>query len=159
VDFGQETFLVEKTSIKYLDQDIGKDWAVFKLKSHPKLRQFPGELFGFFSLSSKAPLVGEKIMIAGFGEDERQNQQHSYELQIAQGSVLSVEHDLFGPLLTHDVDTMGGNSGSAIMRVQDQTIIGVHTHNGCGSTFFGGNMGTLLSKNAELQRAITSCQK
>ena len=155
--FGSLAYEVDPASVQGLDQDIGKDWAVLKFKKSPFGP--PGARFGFLKMSFTEPIAGEPVKIAGYGEDHRFGGRRNFSLQEADGSIGALEHELFGRTLVHDVDTMGGNSGSAIIRSSDHAVIGIHTHSGCGSHILGSNMGTVLAGNAKLQEAIRRCAK
>jgi hypothetical protein len=37
-------------------------------------------------------------------------------------------------ILYNDIDTLGGNSGSGILRASDGRLVGIHTNGGCGPT-------------------------
>ena len=56
----------------------------------------------------------------------------------------------------HIADTMGGNSGSSIIRESDEMIVGIHTNGGCYSRG-GSNSATVISENQELVKAIRAC--
>jgi V8-like Glu-specific endopeptidase len=70
--------------------------------------------------------------------------------------------DLTGDRITYnDIDTLGGNSGSAIWLSPAATIVGVHTNGGCtttgGGANFGMRIGSILPASPTLQ-ALTNGQ-
>jgi V8-like Glu-specific endopeptidase len=157
VYFDTEVYEVDEQSIIASERDINRDWAVFNFRPHPLLKDYPGERRGFYQVEFSRPIIGAEISIAGFGEDRRWGGKHNYHLQMAYGSIHKLEDPLLGPMIIHDVDTMGGNSGSAIMTT-DQRIIGIHILGDCGQNSMRKNMASLVYDDNELHKALSVCQ-
>ncbi len=95
----------------------GLDFAIVRLGGNP------GAIFGTTSVSTTDANVGDMACIIGHpaGVPKR----------VEAGPIT----DLHGIRIGYnDIDTLGGNSGSGILRASDGKIVGVHTNGGCGST-------------------------
>lgn len=161
-----DVYDIEKASIKYKNGGPGNDWAVFKVKPNSVTGEFAGTVQGTYQVSFDVPEVGETLRITGYGLDSEPTknlaqQTHTGSL-VSTGTASRVddeEDDWYGrpySTMNHTVDTMGGNSGSTIIRESDEMIVGIHTHGGC-STFGGENQGTVIAKNPEAVAAIKAC--
>jgi V8-like Glu-specific endopeptidase len=141
----------------------GLDWMVLKLKANAQTHSFPGDVQGFYPVSFDPAAKGDSIRISGYGDDSR-SRSLTGALKTAQGSLVDVvekyvnisagdSYDMVkATIALHDVDTESGDSGAALMRIQDDAIIGVHTHGDSCK-----NQGTLVSANEEFAKAIRSC--
>lgn len=155
----QDVYKIDITSLKSQDLGPGLDWAVFKILPNSLTGKKPGVLYGTYPYSFEGYVDGEEIQIAGYGIDKRENRNAT--LQIAYGRVTDVAEvthgsGVFTNALYHDVDTEGGNSGSAIIRLKTNDIIGVHTH-GTHSCRLDDNKGTLISENKRFRDALKNC--
>ncbi|XOF34422.1 MAG: trypsin-like serine peptidase [Candidatus Electrothrix sp. YB6] len=108
-----------------------------------RLADSPGEIFGIGILAQEDAEVGDMIAIIGHpaGEPKR----------IEAGPVTSFEEDR---IRYNDIDTLGGNSGSALWHSPSGKIVGVHTNGGCsvtGGSNFGVRIGSLLEESTILQ--------
>ncbi len=92
----------------------GLDFAIVRLGGNP------GSTYGSTTVSTTDAAVGAMICIIGHpaGMPKR----------IEAGPVTDLHDDRIG---YNDIDTLGGNSGSAILRASDGQIVGVHTNGGC----------------------------
>lgn len=161
-----DVYDIDKTSIKYKNGGPGNDWAVFKVKPNSVTGQYAGDAQGTYHVSFDVPEVGETLRITGYGRDSEPTKDLAQQTHT--GNLVSVgtqtrddsdEDDWNGrpySTLSHTVDTMGGNSGSTIIRESDDMIVGIHTHGGC-SSWGGENQGTVIAKNPEAVAAIKSC--
>lgn len=147
----ENVYLVDRSSVVSRNGGIGNDYAVFRLLPHAITGQYAGDERGWYRVSYNTPKVGDTVSITGYGSD-RNDPQYNYIQQYDNGKITS----LSGATLQHQVDTMGGNSGSSIYHKNSRRVIGIHTHGGCG-TFGGSNSSTLIAGNQQLQNAIRSC--
>lgn len=162
----KDIYDIDTASIKYKNGGPGNDWAVFKLKPNKETGLYAGEVQGTYAVSFEVPEVGTTLRITGYGLDSEPDKNLSQQTHT--GALESVgtedrdtgdEDDWNGrpySTMQHTVDTMGGNSGSTILRESDDMIVGIHTHGGC-SAYGGENMGTVIAKHPEAMAAIKSC--
>lgn len=129
----------------------GTDWAVLRLAANEITGRYPGDVQGFYPVSTVSPKPGESIRITGHGNSP--DLELTYTQQTHLGSITELKRN---SMIYHDADTTAGNSGSAIILESTQEIIGIHTHGGC-SEEGGANSGTLLATNKKFARAIAQC--
>lgn len=152
----RDVYPVIESSIVFEDEGPGKDWAVFELGQNEITGKLPGAVQGFLDVSFKKPRRGISLRITGYGRDN-DDLDRNFAQQTNTGKLQSVGSIFFGTtMLTHTVDTMGGNSGSTIINDKTQEVIGIHTHGGCHSSG-GSNKGTLISTHSKLREAIKAC--
>lgn len=133
----------------------GRDWLVFSLEANEVTGKFPGEVQGFYPISYDRPILST-VKVTGHGMDN--DSELTYAQQVAEGELLAINEG--ETLLEHRVDTYGGNSGSAIIDILSNSIIGIHTHGECvdsDSFPHSSNMGTMIYQNKELISAIEKC--
>lgn len=130
---------------------LGDDWAVLKVAPNAKTGALAGEQQGFYEVTFDAPAVGETVRITGYGLDQSDPERNLAQ-QTHTGDIVRLE----GNIMYHIADTMGGNSGSSIIRESDEKIVAIHTNGGCHSRG-GSNSSTMLSKNPKLKEAILAC--
>jgi len=109
----------------------------------------PGATFGTLNVSTTDANVADMICIIGHpsGSPKR----------IEAGPTTSLTGNL---IRYNDIDTMGGNSGSPIIRASDGQVVGVHTNGGCnsnspgpgGGSNFGLRITSFISNSPTLQR-------
>jgi V8-like Glu-specific endopeptidase len=106
----------------------GLDFAVARLGGNP------GGAFGFTQIAGADAVAGEEICIIGHpaGVPKR----------IEAGTVLQIAGDY---LQYDDIDTLGGNSGSGVVRETDGLVVGVHTNGGCNAAGTGSNSGVRIA--------------
>jgi V8-like Glu-specific endopeptidase len=109
------------------DSRNGLDYAILRLAGNP------GATFGVAPVRTTDPAAGAAITIIGHPQGEPK--------QIEAGTVSSVSGN---SIRYGNLDTLGGNSGSAILDAEGR-VAGVHTNGGC---FNGGgtNSGTRISR-------------
>lgn len=92
----------------------GLDFAIVRLNGNP------GTTFGTTGVSTTDAVVGDMACIIGHpaGVPKR----------IEAGPITDVHDNRIG---YNDIDTLGGNSGSGVLRASDGLIVGVHTNGGC----------------------------
>lgn len=119
----------------------GLDFAIVRLAG------IPSQVFGVGTLGQKDAEVGDMLCIIGHpaGVPKR----------VEAGPLTSFEGDR---IRYNDIDTLGGNSGSAIWHSPSGEIVGVHTNGGCttsrGSNF-GVRIGRLLEESPTLRRLLS----
>jgi len=106
----------------------GIDFAIVRLAGAP------GQAWGVARIASVDAAVGDMICIIGHpaGQPKR----------IEAGPVTSFSGNT---ILYNDIDTLGGNSGSGILRAADGCIVGIHTNGGCNAAMTGSNFGMRIS--------------
>jgi V8-like Glu-specific endopeptidase len=106
----------------------GVDFAVVRLAGNP------GTTFGFSQISPADASVGDIAAVIGHpaGVPKR----------IEAGPVTGLTA---AQILYNDIDTLGGNSGSGVLRAPDGALIGVHTNGGCTTSGTGANFGAPIS--------------
>lgn len=149
----EDTYEIDSTSVVSRNGGMGNDFAVLRLLPNSITGKLAGEAQGHYDVSFIAPKIGDIVRITGFGldrdEPERNLAQQSHTGPIAAFATR-------GGGMNHQVDTMGGNSGSSIVLESTGEIIGIHTHGGC-YTRGGSNGSTSLANHPEAQQAITAC--
>jgi V8-like Glu-specific endopeptidase len=106
----------------------GLDFAVCRLGGNP------GSIFGTTPVAIEDAAVEDMICIIG----------HPAGLpkRIEAGPATELTGD---DIRYNDIDTLGGNSGSGILQVKSQSLVGVHTNGGCNSDGTGSNRGVRIS--------------
>lgn len=93
------------------------DYAIVRLGG------IPGATYGTSAISTTDASVGDMACIIGHPAGVRK--------RIEAGPVTDLHGNSIG---YNDIDTLGGNSGSGILRASDGLIVGVHTNGGCRSS-------------------------
>ncbi len=151
----EDTYYRDKDFLRYENGGEGNDWAVVRYKKNAITGKLPGDVQGFYPIGlTRKPRKGDIIRITGFGVDEN-DPDISFSQQTNIGSVISVGGWFKKSLIKHNVDTMGGNSGSTIILENTGEIVGVHSHGGCNS--WGSNQGTLIASHKTFKSAIKQC--
>lgn len=147
----EDTYLVDEQSYVGENKGHGKDWSVFRLQKNLQTNFYAGEVQGFLRTDMKSYVAsGSAVTVTGYGWKSR-NQTKNSPQQTHTSFLMAVDRGI----LYYDVDTMGGNSGSAIINDQG-AIIGIHTHGYC-SEEGGANQGTLLVGQKKFKSAINNC--
>ncbi len=108
----------------------GLDFAIVRLSGNP------GATWGTTPVSSNDASIGDMLCIIGHPA--------GWPKRIEAGPCLNVS----GAKITYnDIDTLGGNSGSGVLRASDGRIVGVHTNGGCGASSpgVGSNSGVRIT--------------
>lgn len=107
----------------------GLDFAIVRLAGNP------GQQFGTTELAEDDGSVGDMICIIGHpaGQPKR----------IEAGPITSFQDFR---VRYNDIDTLGGNSGSGILRASDGAIVGIHTNGGCNAAMTGSNFGLRITR-------------
>ena len=110
-----------------LEAGLGADFAILRLAGTP------GATWGIARVATADPPLGAQITIMGHAKGGPK--------KIEAGTVLGFAAKT---LTYNDVDTLGGQSGSAILNAAGE-IVGVHTNGGCLSGGGGYNYGQRIS--------------
>lgn len=147
----EDTYEIDQRKLEGQNQGAGKDWAVFMLKPNRVTGLYAGDVQGKlrFSLQKSLP-ANLSLTISGYGHKSLLHKEHSPQ-QTHTSRLLNVT----GSILSYDVDTMGGNSGSSI-QTDNNLILGVHTHGYCTEEG-GSNQGTFLATNEMFKSALARC--
>ncbi len=149
-----DIYLVDSSSIVYEEGAIGNDYAVLRLRRNQVSGLYPGELQGHLNIAPRTIREAKSMIhITGYGRDLR-GPNRNFSQQFHYGEIISVDRSK--SIIKHQVDTMGGNSGSAIIDAKSGKIIGIHTHGGCYEEG-GANHGTLIATHKAFKQAIKNC--
>jgi V8-like Glu-specific endopeptidase len=128
---------------------IGSDWGLITVLPNTQTGMLPFEAQGAsLTLGTSLPPVNTTLRIVGYGTDSGTRNQTQQEHS---GPLVQIS----GTSLRYQVDTEGGNSGSAVTTALDDTVVGVHTHAGCNLGGTGANAGTAITQ-PNLQAALAS---
>ncbi len=147
----EDIYPIDKAATEYTYTGLGDDWAVVRVKANPVTGLFAGDVQGSYDVEFNKPNSGTVVRITGYGLD-RSDPDRNLAQQTHTGEVVKFR----GSTMYHVADTMGGNSGSSIIRESDQKIVAIHTNGGC-STRGGSNAATVISENEDLKKAIRTC--
>jgi V8-like Glu-specific endopeptidase len=106
----------------------GLDFAICRLDGNP------GATWGTTTVSTTDAAVNDMICIIGHPA--------GWPKRIEAGPATNLSGD---SIFYNDIDTLGGNSGSGILRAGDGTIVGVHTNGGCNAAGTGSNRGVRIT--------------
>lgn len=135
---------------------VGNDYAVFRLNKNRLTKKYPGDAQGHYDISFEIPQRGDTIRVTGYGTDKEQGTRDSAQ-QSDIGPLTKI--DAKQAIIYHRIDTMGGNSGAAIISEHNDRIVGIHTNGGCDmpNNQSKANKGTSIALNKKLKAAIKSC--
>ena len=127
----------------------GLDMAICRIDGNP------GATFGQTLVSATDAAVPEMICIIGHpaGQPKRTEA----------GPATAINGNL---IRYNDIDTLGGNSGSGILRASDGRLVGIHTNGGCtaaspgdGGTNFGQRIAAVIAVSPTLQALMIPKRK
>lgn len=135
----QSQYSVDASSRQSVNGGIGNDWGYFGVfpNSNTGLTAFQAQGQAYELANPPGFNGSQQIRITGYGTDSspltsnQVQQTHSGPWAGFGGSALS-----------YKTDTTGGNSGSPVIHEPTGSVIGVHTHGGCGFDGSGANNGT-----------------
>ena len=157
----EDIYEVDQALTKYTDTGLGDDWAVVKLKENVVTKKLPGDVQGFLDVGYEEFQIGDEVRITGYGitsDPSTFQAQQTHTGKITGVGLLSSPWvSKPSAIINHQVDTTGGNSGSAIVHEASGKIIGIHTNAGCGYSGGYSNTGVNISKNQALVNAIKAC--
>ncbi len=127
----------------------GIDMAICRIDGNP------GATFGQTLVSTTDAAVPDMLCIIGHpaGQPKR----------IEAGPTSAIDGNL---IRYGDIDTLGGNSGSGILRASDGRLVGIHTNGGCtstspggGGTNFGQRIAAVIAVSPTLQALLSPKRK
>lgn len=148
----EDQYPVDPDSMQWQFSGVGNDWAYFGVFPNSNTGLTPFQAMGaFYPVADAAPtsVNGQVIEITGYGTDS--TPPSSNQVQQTSSGPLSTS---FGTTVQYQVDTTGGNSGSAVFNTMTGQCIGIHTNAGCSSVG-GANSGTAIQQ-AGLQNALAN---
>ncbi|MBM90965.1 MAG: hypothetical protein CMJ35_05035 [Phycisphaerae bacterium] len=133
---------------------IGNDWAYFGVFDNSNTGMSPGQSYGVHHTLATTGVSADSrpIRITGYGSTSSPVPASWYLVQKTHVGPLTYRS---GNTIRYSTDTTGGNSGSAILDENNQTVLGIHTNAGCNTS--GGNQGTYIFNN-DLQNALANPQ-
>jgi len=118
----------------YATNNCGREWTIFRVNNNAVTNMNPYEAQNdFYYVTDLEPSTGSDIKIVGYGSDFNQLNRDNVQ-QTDSGPNLGFSTLANGGvIISHQADTEGGNSGSAIQRVgNDNFSYGIHNNGGCG---------------------------
>ena len=120
----------------------GIDMAICRIGGNP------GATFGRATIATGDAATSDMICIIGHPAGQRK--------RIEAGPVTAITGNL---IQYNDIDTLGGNSGSGILRATDGALVGIHTNGGCttaspgpdGGNNFGQRIQAVVDASPTLQ--------
>jgi len=106
----------------------GLDFAIVRLGGNP------GATFGTTQVSTTDAAAGDMLCIIGHPA--------GWPKRIEAGPALAPSGNT---IRYDDIDTLGGNSGSGVLRASDGRLVGVHTNGGCNAAGTGSNSGVRIT--------------
>lgn len=100
--------------------------------------------------SAPSAFGSPSVRVRGYGSTTETNLPNSWNS--VQKEHVGPLTQSFGSVIRYQVDTTGGNSGSAVILESTGEVIGIHTCGGCGPSF-GANNGTSI-QNSNLQNIL-----
>lgn len=138
----------------------GDDWLYFGVfpNSNTRLKPFEAQQdwYRLMLNTTQMPKRGELLKIVGYGITFTENDNFRNQVQQShQGPLVAINPKNFN--ISYVVDTMGGNSGSAIQDTTSGLVIGIHTDAACSASGtgmpLGSNRGTFIG-NTNLRQAL-----
>lgn len=154
----RDQYLLDKKFLKYR-YDRKTDWGVVRFSRNKKTGLYPGQAQGYYSMELNSLNIRPYIRITGYGRDTEADR--NFSQQTHTGQVLTTEMRNGDGRFFYNADTMGGNSGSAVIDESSGKIIGIHTNGGCSTTTTWSedqkNRGSIIATNIAFKLAIHSC--
>ena len=158
----EDQYPVDSTSIQATSGIVGADYAYFACfpNSNTGMTAFQKQN-AFYNLAPSVPAVsGQSIRIIGYGSTDGALAPLTWYL--VQKTHSGPYSSFSGTTIRYQVDTTGGNSGSAVENLANNTVIGIHTHAGCSNPMgTSSNQGTALSfgqLQTALANPLTNCK-
>jgi|GEM_PF-743502 len=151
-------YAIDAASVQRQTSGTGNDWCYFGVFPNTETGLQPPQAYGgaFYTLAASIPAAsGQAVRVTGFGSTDGFNLplQQNFTLKTDTGPLTAV-----GSTVRYQVDTTGGNSGSAVELISSGAVLGIHYLAGC-RTFDGGldlgNHATPIT-NANLQVALAA---
>lgn len=149
----ENTYSIDKNSIRALSSRIGNNWAVFRMNKNAITGLSAGNRYGYFELETN-PLaaVPETLWtVAENGSRDLDNFPGPGQLW-SEGKTLWISDSA----IYHKVDTGSGSGGAVLFDPETSKGYAIHTHGGCD--IMGNNKGTIIGKVPFLIKAIQECK-
>jgi V8-like Glu-specific endopeptidase len=142
---------LDASSRQYTSGGLGNDWCYYGCFANPNtgLTPYQKQQSSYVLAHASPPYTpGIDLRITGYGVDSTPNTSNQVQ-QTSDGPYTGKS----GTVLSYQVDTTGGNSGSPVEWKQTGLAIGIHTNAGCSTGGTGSNTGTAVEA-AGLQNAL-----
>jgi V8-like Glu-specific endopeptidase len=145
-----DQYSIDTASRQFVNGGVGNDWGYFGVfpNTQTGLTALQAQGSRYILASNVNPPAGQTIRITGYGTDSSPATSNQVQQTHA-----GPYRELSGTIVRYEVDTTGGNSGSAVFDESQGRAIGIHTHAGCDSAPPPYNQGTSLTL-ASLQTAL-----
>ncbi len=127
----EDQYVVDPTSVQFANITLGADYTYFACFPNSNTGMTAFQKQGqYYTLATSVPAVsGQVLRITGFGVT-------SSGVAPLPWSQVQKTHtgpytQFTGSVVYHQVDTTGGNSGSAVENLTNNTVIAIHTNAGC----------------------------
>lgn len=139
----EDQYAVDLSSIQFLSNGAGNDWAYFGCFPNSNTNLFPDAAQGsHFGTTTPPPLVtGQTFRVTGHGTVTAPISPTWYMTQLTHTGLYA---SLSGTTLFYQVDTTDGNSGSPVIDEASGRAVAIHAQAGCAEAQ-GGNRGTALN--------------
>ena len=150
----EDQYAVDPASVQATSGGLGNDWAFFGCFNNSTTGMSPRVAQGaaYTLASTVPPVAGQTIDITGYGTVSFPVSRTWNQVQKRHEGPYVLRS---GTVIRYQVDTSGGNSGSAVLNLDTGEAIGIHTNAGCDAV--GGNQGTAID-NPGLQNALADPQ-
>lgn len=121
---GNSSSDVVASSASFIKTSSSLDYTLLKLPTNPT------NTYGYLSLSSVAPVVGDRIYIVGHPGGRRKE----ITVKTDQGGDANGNaqvNQITGTGLRYYADTEGGSSGSPVLSYNSNLVVGIHNTGGC----------------------------
>lgn len=148
-----DQYSMDVSSRQFTNGGLGNDWCYFGCFANPVtgLTPYQKQQAAYVLAPASPPFTpGLTLRITGYGVDSTPSTSNQVQ-QTSNGPYTGKS----GTVLSHQVDTTGGNSGSPIEWLQTGFAIGIHTNAGCSTGGSGSNTGTAIEV-AGLQNALNN---
>jgi V8-like Glu-specific endopeptidase len=141
-----DQYALQNGTLQRLDAGIGNDWSSSAALRNSNTNLFPGQAQGSHYAVANAPAfaAGQVIRITGYGTGNGTSGSPTWN-QVQKTHTGDRASTTNVNALSYRTDTTGGNSGSPVIWVATDEVVGVHTHGGCTSSG-GANSGTSAAR-------------
>jgi hypothetical protein len=150
----QDQYAVDPASVQFNDGGLGNDWTYFGCFPNSNSGLTPYQAQGQLQVLAAHPPspAWQSLRISGYGLV-------SPPMPMTLNETLTTSTGPFtgwaGNVLNYQVDTTGGDSGSAVVNTVTGQVIGIHTNAGCNGDGSGANQGSAIDTPA-LQTALAN---
>lgn len=140
----EDQYPVDVSSVQFQYAGIGDDWCSFGVFNNTTTGLSPlvGQGASYQLVQTVPSADASTLRITGYGCDETCHGPYNEDNGIQQTDSGPFQ-DKDGTTVKYRIDTLGGNSGSAVEHVSDGLVYAIHTNGGCTPTG-GTNKGTAV---------------